>query len=124
MPELPLSIVQEGDQVAGEEITIVRAVQTCAYCPSQWDAWDDQGRYYYLRHRNQRGSVDRYGSSDPDTWTAGPLGEIARFHGTELAGDGDLEELADFARQAGIRLADDLDLTTWQQYVNGMRDAL
>jgi hypothetical protein len=25
--------------------------QTGNYCPSQWDAWDENGNYYYIRYR-------------------------------------------------------------------------
>ena len=25
--------------------------QTCNACPSQWDAWDAEGNYYYIRYR-------------------------------------------------------------------------
>ena len=41
-------------------ITITRAVQTCGACPSQWDAWDVDGDYYYLRYRSGCGSVTRF----------------------------------------------------------------
>lgn len=39
--------------------TIVRADQTCTACPSQWDAWDADGRYWYLRYRGGYGSMSR-----------------------------------------------------------------
>lgn len=32
-------------------INIVKMVETCGGCPSQWDGWDDQGVYYYFRYR-------------------------------------------------------------------------
>lgn len=41
------------------EIILVRAVQTCHACPSQWDAWDLDGRYWYLRFRSGRGTMGR-----------------------------------------------------------------
>lgn len=40
-------------------VILVRAVQTCTACPSQWDAWDADGRYWYLRFRSGRGSMGR-----------------------------------------------------------------
>jgi hypothetical protein len=32
-------------------IKIVKAVSTCGACPSQWDAWTDDGKYVYIRYR-------------------------------------------------------------------------
>ncbi len=31
--------------------TITRIEQTCVACPSQWDMWDDNNLYYYVRYR-------------------------------------------------------------------------
>ena len=33
------------------DIILVHAVQTCSVAPCQWDAWDADGRYYYLHFR-------------------------------------------------------------------------
>jgi hypothetical protein len=41
------------------EIILVRAVQTCQACLSQWDAWDLDGRYWYLRFRHGHGTMGR-----------------------------------------------------------------
>lgn len=30
---------------------LVRVIETCSACPSQWDAWDADGVYYYIRYR-------------------------------------------------------------------------
>ncbi|MFE2670717.1 hypothetical protein [Streptomyces mirabilis] len=49
---------------------IARTVRTCRSCPSQWDAWTEDGQYLYLRYRHGIGSVERQPSADPDTWTA------------------------------------------------------
>lgn len=32
-------------------IRLVKIEQTCTACPSQWDAWDEDGEYYYIRYR-------------------------------------------------------------------------
>lgn len=32
-------------------IELVKLHQTCEMCPSQWDAWDKEGNYYYIRYR-------------------------------------------------------------------------
>lgn len=82
---------------------LVRAVQTCMACPSQWDAWDASGQYYYLRFRSGLGSVEIAESAEAYVRT--PRGEmpkgIASFeHGDRWAGELTLEE---FLAHAGIR---------------------
>jgi hypothetical protein len=75
---------------------IARAVQTCFACPSQWDAWTDDGDYLYLRYRWGVGTVQ-----DEDNT------EVARFGaGGEWGGVMDLSE---FCARAGILLADDAE---------------
>jgi hypothetical protein len=32
-------------------IKIVKVDQTCGACPSQWDMWDAEDNYYYVRYR-------------------------------------------------------------------------
>lgn len=39
-------------------IVLTRVVQTCEACPSQWDAWDTDGTYYYLRFRHGHGRIE------------------------------------------------------------------
>ena len=34
-----------------QNVLIKRIVKTCSACPSQWDAWDVSGEYYYIRYR-------------------------------------------------------------------------
>lgn len=83
-------------------ITIVRAVQTCFACPSQWDAWTDTGQYLYLRYRYGHGTVDAYDGPDVGTWNGAPLGSVADFrHGHHLDG---VIELDQFYQLAGLRL--------------------
>lgn len=53
------------------EIILVRAVQTCHACPSQWDAWDADGRYWYLRYRSGRGTMARDYLSDTLSFDTG-----------------------------------------------------
>jgi hypothetical protein len=85
-------------------VTLVRVTMTSLACPSQWDGWDEQGNYYYLRYRHGYGSVRRYltadwAGSDDDQFIA----YVAEFeHGDELDGSISLEE---FAERAGITLA-------------------
>jgi hypothetical protein len=83
-------------------IVLAKVVQTCWACPSQWNAWDAEGRYYYLRYRSGIGTVDTYPDPDPDTWNEPPIGAAARFeHGDEL--DGQIS-LHDFLALAGLRI--------------------
>jgi hypothetical protein len=35
----------------GFAVNIERLEQTSFACPSQWDAWDENGTYYYIRYR-------------------------------------------------------------------------
>lgn len=39
-------------------IKLVRWVNTCEAVPSQWDAWDAKGNYYYLRFRYNRATLE------------------------------------------------------------------
>lgn len=90
------------------EIIIVRAVQTCEACPSQWDAWDADGRYWYLRHRHSVGAAWQYDSPDCETWDERP--PVLRYEidweseSTEEIGDGYVS-LREFCRRTGLNLA-------------------
>src|SRR5437870_4567412 len=46
--------------VLAPPLTLVRAVQISVACPAQWDAWDAEGNYYYLRYRSGCGRIERY----------------------------------------------------------------
>ena len=63
-----LTVGHDG-RVTGE-VTLVRIIQTCAAMPSQWDAWDLDGNYWYLRYRFSRGTAERQPGPDYTTWTA------------------------------------------------------
>jgi len=93
------------NEETGKPVIIVRAVMTAMACPSQWDAWDADGNYYYLRYRYAHGSVTQYRTADWCDMTGDQLvRHVSEFvtHGHPL--DGDIG-LADFARRAGIELA-------------------
>lgn len=77
-------------------ITITRAVQTCYACPSQWDAWDQDDRYLYLRFRHGHGTARR---RDDDGRRL-----VAEFS-TDDQYDGVIS-LEEFARRAGFQLAE------------------
>lgn len=85
---------------------LTRVVQTCWGCPSQWNAWDADGQYYYLRYRSGRGTVETAASEedylDPET---PPPVLVANFnHGVPFDSDICLEE---FLQRAGMRLAEE-----------------
>lgn len=83
-------------------ITIVRAVRTCRACPAQWDAWDADGQYYYLRFRFGHGTVEAAASPE-DYMTGTESRVVAEFeHGDGLLGE---IELTEFAELAGLALA-------------------
>lgn len=72
------------------EIKLTRVVETCGGCPAQWDAWDAEGTYYYLRFRYGHGSVS-IGEMDRSE-------QIREFdHGDDMAGIIDLETFAGLA---------------------------
>ena len=39
-------------------IKIKSIVRTCSACPSQWDMWDKDGNYYYVRYRHNSLTVE------------------------------------------------------------------
>jgi hypothetical protein len=84
--------------VAVSEIILVRAEQTCAACPSQWDAWDMDGHYWYLRFRHGRGTMGR-------DYTADPLSFTVSYEETGLDGEIGLEE---FCERIGVTYAPEL----------------
>lgn len=80
--------------------TVVKAVQTCRACPSQWDAWTDEGQYLYLRFRHGVGTVEAQPGPEVFSWTNdGPVLEF--IHG-DLDGSISLKE---FAEHANLKLA-------------------
>lgn len=84
-------------------VVLTKTEQTCWACPSQWDGWDAEGNYYYLRYRWGVGTVDAYPNADSDTWRSAPDGRIAHFKwGDDLDG---VISLEDFVALAGLELA-------------------
>jgi hypothetical protein len=79
-------------------VRIVKAVQTCSACPSQWDAWDDQGNYWYLRYRWGEGTAQILSGPDADI-SSDP--ELSFSYGDSLDGSISLHE---FCYRAGIEL--------------------
>lgn len=88
---------------------IVRAVQTCCACPSQWDAWTDTGQYLYLRYRWGSGTAEARPSPDWTTWDIHQDATVA-----ESDTDNDLDgsiTLAEFCLRAGLTIAEGADIT-------------
>lgn len=98
-------------------IVIVKAVQTSMACPSQWDAWDSDGRYWYLRYRSGHGSARRIAEGPgwyEDDEYDGPQEVLAFDYGHPLDGDISLE---DFARLAGLELSPSLASTGYGEHL-------
>lgn len=82
--------------------TIVKATQTSYACPSQWDAWDHSGQYWYLRFRGGHGTATAYDGPNFYT-TSGWREPTFEFRDDDpLAGSIDL---AAFCDRAGLDLA-------------------
>lgn len=114
-------------------ITLVRAVQTSVACPAQWDAWDAEGRYYYLRFRHGCGSVES--APTKELWRAKcvelPVSEEHPYGGYSWPGTDFLHEydfqdedewrgditLEEFCQRAGITLAPDIERTAWGRHI-------
>jgi hypothetical protein len=75
---------------------IVKAVQTCWACPSQWDAWTDDGLHLFLHYRHG-------------------FGTVTTEHGTRIAefeyGDWGFIELPEFAEKAHLVLDPFIEVT-------------
>lgn len=95
---------------------LVRATQTSLACPSQWDAYDEDGNYWYLRYRHGVGEARRY--VDPKWFEqpgiTKPLETIVFEYGHPLAGDITLDE---FALYAGFSLTPELRQVNYAQYL-------
>lgn len=47
-------------------LKLARIEQTCHACPSQWDAWTEDGTYIYIRYRYGYLTVTRYDDPEAD----------------------------------------------------------
>jgi len=116
---------------------IIRAVQTCIACPSQWDLWDEEGNYYYARFRHGCGELRQY---KDENWVDAPWkpeeeidktvpgwGIYANTHYVKTIATFQDEdewngfiELDEFCQRAGV----ELDLTMYTNYGEHLRDGL
>lgn len=93
-------------------IEIVKAICTCAACPSQWDAWDADGTYYYLRYRWGRGTVQIPDTGRPDYGEWKTLQDMIAFDVSKTEGPyAGLISLSEFCQLAGITLSPDCDIS-------------
>lgn len=99
-------------------ITIVRAVQTSMGCPSQWNAWDENGQYYYLRYRRAHGTVHAFPDEDYTTWQWDDWhNPVACFdHGDPMQG---IISFDRFCRLAGLTIAPMIEYECFGRYFNG-----
>ena len=112
-------------------IRLVRAIQTSWGCPSQWDAWDEENNYYYLRFRHGFGAMIQYKTENwmdapypehqdvnfQNVYTSNPeyVRHVAQFeHGDELDGSIELDE---FATLAGVELDPGIYETRFGQHL-------
>lgn len=91
------------------EVILTKVVETCGACPSQWDAWDLDGNYWYLRYRSAHGSAQRFPGPDTSTWNMDPpnisfdtLDDHNPLHG--------VMSLAEFCQRAGLTLHPEVEL--------------
>lgn len=88
-------------------VTLVRARQTSVACPSQWDAWDGAGNYWYLRYRGAFGSARQY-AQGPAWYLDESYPEPAETLSFDNEDADPLDGcigLEEFARRAGLTLA-------------------
>lgn len=100
-------------------ITISRAVQTSIACPSQWDAWDADGNYYYLRYRHGWGRIERY-PGGPNFWERLDEEPETIGHFEDDIPDGEPDgfiTLEEFAERAGVQLCPNLDHKNFNEYL-------
>ena len=96
-------------------ITLVKVRLTCPSVPSQWDAWDAEGRYFYLRYRFGRATVDQFPSSDVESWPTTYLGGVAAWEHEDRFPDPrgcfhGWMSLREFCEHTGLQLADGADI--------------
>lgn len=93
------------------EVVLIRIVQTCAGAPSQWDGWDADGNYYYMRYRFGIGTVESQPGpyeTHGDEWVLHPKADALRYFNDREEWDPLGESyipLDEFLRKANVRYA-------------------
>ena len=88
---------------------------TCPSVPSQWDAWDAAGQYYYIRYRFGRLTVDSYPSPNPEEWKTIAEGHLFRWTHPDREARGNQcyhgeMTLREVCKHTGIIIDDDADI--------------
>lgn len=100
-------------------IVIAKAIQTSIACPSQWDAWGDDGKYYYLRYRHGVGYVRHY-PGGPNFWERlDEEGQIVAWFEDDIPEgepDGHIE-LEEFVEKVEFRLCKNLNHKHFNEYL-------
>jgi len=60
---------------AHDPIKIVKLLSLGGPCPTQWEAWDDQGREYYMRYRWGHLTFCRWDVSPPEYYLSEQIGD-------------------------------------------------
>jgi hypothetical protein len=104
-------------------VVIVKAEQTSLGFPSQWNAWDTEGRYYYMRYRRGHGTVLRCADPSPSAWTEEEwYNPVASFdYGDPLDG---VIAFDVFCEQAGLALAPMIEYACFDRYLSGLVDSV
>ena len=89
------------------EVILARVIETCPACPSQWDAWDSDGQYWYLRYRHGRGTAERQPGPDISMWDNNS--PQIDFDGEANGMEDGIISLEDFCRLAGLNLTPDTE---------------
>jgi Domain of unknown function (DUF397) len=124
-----------------DDVVLVKVIQTGMACPSQWDAWDADGRYYYLRFRHGCGTVESAPTQElwRDECVEMPVSEewpyggwswpgtdfLSRFDFETGEGLDGVISLEEFCERSGVKLADSVDRTAyWRNMANELTGAL
>jgi len=100
------------------QITIVRAKLTCMACPSQWDAWTDDGQKLYFRYRYGHGTARFVPANiDYDWYSKAPFAEFS--HGDGL--DGSIA-LRKFCELANISIAPSAEVSSCDPEITGWNE--
>ena len=99
-------------------VTLMRAVQTSMGCPSQWNAWDMNGQFYYLRYRRAHGTVHMFADEDYRNWDMEEWqNPLVRFgHGHPMDGVISFDK---FCRLAKLTIAPMIEYECFGRYFNG-----
>lgn len=96
-------------------ITLVKARLTCISVPSQWDAWDARGQYYYLRYRFGHATVEAWPSPNLEDWLTVPRDLRAEWYHPERIRLGNqyyggFMTLQDFCDHTGLQIDPNADI--------------